>query len=118
MNKLKTILVGADFSDCSRSALEQAVRLARWNHARLQAWRTMTLLKKILVALVGGALLVAGLAMLVLPGPAVVVIPAALAILAVEFVWARRWLAWLRERYKKLSSNKPVSYRTLNTNKP
>ena len=37
MNKLKTILVGTDFSDCSRSALEQAVRLAKWNHARLHA---------------------------------------------------------------------------------
>ncbi len=37
MNKLKTILVGADFSDCSRSALEQAVRVAKWNHARLHA---------------------------------------------------------------------------------
>ena len=30
MNKLNTILVGADFSDCSRSALKQAVRLAKW----------------------------------------------------------------------------------------
>jgi universal stress protein E len=35
MNKLNTILVGVDFSDCSRCALEQAVRLARWNSARL-----------------------------------------------------------------------------------
>ena len=52
----------------------------------------MILLRKCLVALLGGALLIAGVAMLVLPGPAVVVIPAALAILAVEFLWARRWL--------------------------
>jgi len=69
----------------------------------------MTAFKKTLVALVGGGLLLAGFAMLVLPGPAFVVIPAALAILAIEFVWARRWLAWLRERYKKLSSNKTAS---------
>ena len=69
----------------------------------------MKLLKKTLVILAGGSLLVAGLAMLVLPGPAFVVIPAALAILAVEFLWARRWLAWLRERYKRLSSNKAAS---------
>jgi len=58
----------------------------------------MTLLKKLPVAFVGGALLVAGAAMLVPPGPAVVVIPAALAILALEFLLARRWLASLRER--------------------
>ena len=69
----------------------------------------MTAFKKTLVLLVGGGLLLAGLAMLVLPGPAFVVIPAALAILAIEFVWARRWLAWLRERCKKLSSNKTAS---------
>lgn len=37
MNQLKTILVGIDFSDCSRSALEQAVRLAKWNQAHLHA---------------------------------------------------------------------------------
>ncbi len=36
MNKLKTILVGVDFSECSRSALEQAVRLACWNNAGLR----------------------------------------------------------------------------------
>lgn len=65
----------------------------------------MILIKKILVAIVGGVLLVAGLAMLVLPGPAVVVIPAALAILALQFVWARRCLAWLRERFKAFSSH-------------
>ena len=35
MNKLNNILAGIDFSDCSRSALEQAVRMAQWNNARL-----------------------------------------------------------------------------------
>jgi nucleotide-binding universal stress UspA family protein len=35
MNHLNSILVGVDFSECARSALEQAVRLAKWNSARL-----------------------------------------------------------------------------------
>ncbi len=35
--------------------------------------------------------------MIVTPGPAIVLIPAGLAILAVEFVWARTWLKKLRE---------------------
>lgn len=61
----------------------------------------MILLKKLIIAIMGGTLLLAGVAMIVLPGPALVVIPAALAILAVEFVWARRWLEWLRARFKK-----------------
>lgn len=39
---------------------------------------------------------VLGVAMIVLPGPAVVVIPAGLAILATEFLWARR--AWRRAK--------------------
>jgi hypothetical protein len=42
----------------------------------------MRLLKRTLVTLAGAALLLAGLAMIVLPGPAFVVIPVALAILA------------------------------------
>lgn len=74
----------------------------------------MTMLKKTLVALVGGSLLLAGVALLVLPGPAFVVIPAALAILAIEFVWARRWLAWLRERLKKLVPNNAAKARARN----
>jgi uncharacterized protein (TIGR02611 family) len=77
----------------------------------------MLLLRKCLVVLLGGALLAAGLAMLVLPGPAVVVIPAALAILAIEFLWARRCLAWLRERCKTISTKKTAACPNLNDNR-
>jgi len=49
-------------------------------------------LKRFVVALIGGTVLVIGIAMIVLPGPALVVIPAGLAILATEFIWARRAL--------------------------
>ena len=76
----------------------------------------MTALKKTLVALVGGSVLLAGLALLVLPGPAFVVIPAALAILAIEFVWARRWLVWLRERLRAFAANKSPSKSAGNLN--
>ena len=41
MNKLNTIIVGVDFSECSRCALEQAVRLARWNNAGLNVIHVM-----------------------------------------------------------------------------
>jgi len=43
-------------------------------------------------ALAGGALVLAGLVMLVVPGPGVLVILAGLAILASEYVWAQRAL--------------------------
>jgi tellurite resistance protein TerC len=44
----------------------------------------------VIIALVGGAVLLVGIAMLILPGPAFLVIPAGLAILATEFAWAER----------------------------
>ena len=48
--------------------------------------------RKLVVAVVGGSVLLVGIAMLVLPGPAILVMPLGLAILATEFLWARRWL--------------------------
>jgi len=46
--------------------------------------------KKFLIALIGGTVLLLGVVMLVLPGPGALVIAAGVAILATEFVWARR----------------------------
>ena len=50
------------------------------------------------VFLVGMTLLVAGAAMLVLPGPGIAVILLGLVVLSAEFQWAKRVLAWARER--------------------
>ena len=44
--------------------------------------------KRIAVTVVGAALVAAGLAMLVLPGPGVLVIAAGFAVLGTEYVWA------------------------------
>ncbi len=52
--------------------------------------------RKVVVLLVGSTVLLVGIAMIVLPGPAIVVIPLALAIFGLEFAWARRWLRRLR----------------------
>jgi tellurite resistance protein TerC len=43
-----------------------------------------------IVGVIGITVLLFGLALIVLPGPAVVVVPVGLAILATEFAWARR----------------------------
>lgn len=56
----------------------------------------LTWLRRAVVAVIGFTVLLIGLAMVVLPGPAIVVIPLGLAILATEFVWARRLLAKAR----------------------
>jgi uncharacterized protein (TIGR02611 family) len=44
--------------------------------------------KRVAVAVVGGALVAVGLAMLVLPGPGFLVLALGFAVLATEFVWA------------------------------
>ena len=76
-------------------------RLAR--EAGRQAWRAG-------VALVGGAVVIAGVAMLVLPGPGLLAIAAGLALLAVEFQAARdlrdRFAGWLRARVQRLEAKR------------
>jgi tellurite resistance protein TerC len=57
----------------------------------------LKLAKRVTVALIGGTVLLIGVIMIITPGPALVVIPAGLAILAIEFAWARRWLHRARE---------------------
>ena len=52
--------------------------------------------RKVVVAVIGATVLAFGVALIVLPGPAVVVIPFGLAILGTEFLWARRLLHRLR----------------------
>jgi tellurite resistance protein TerC len=54
--------------------------------------------KRIAIAVVGFSVLAVGIAMIVLPGPAFVVIPVGLGILGLEFAWARRWLRKVKER--------------------
>lgn len=48
-------------------------------------WRSS---KRIAVTVAGAAIVVAGVVMLVLPGPGIVVIVLGLAVLATEYVWA------------------------------
>ena len=57
--------------------------------------------KRVIVSVVGATVLLIGVALLVLPGPAFIVIPVGLAILATEYAWARRWL----KRARRIASN-------------
>jgi tellurite resistance protein TerC len=56
--------------------------------------------RRIVVLTVGSTILILGLAMLVLPGPGILVTWGGLAILAIEFVSARRWMARVRDTYE------------------
>src|SRR5690349_18276652 len=58
----------------------------------------MSATTKVVVTLVGSAVLIAGLVMMVTPGPGLVGIVAGLAILATEWDWADRWLTSARRK--------------------
>ena len=57
--------------------------------------------RRIVVGVIGSTVVLVGIAMLVLPGPGVIVILIGLAALSTEFVWATRWLARVRETVEK-----------------
>lgn len=70
-----------------------------WNKPRSTR---MTNVKRVIVAVVGGTVMLIGVAATLIPGvPAIVVIPLGLAILATEFIWARRLLKKMRGMFKQ-----------------
>ena len=62
----------------------------------------MHMLKRFAVTIVGVALLALGAAMMVLPGPGILVIVGGLALLATEYVWARRMLKTAQAQAEKV----------------
>ncbi len=80
--------------------------LCRCNCKRVDAYDSLSMnwyanmglrqARRIVVSVIGFTVLVVGVALLVLPGPAMLVIPIGLAILATEFIWARRLLRRVR----------------------
>jgi uncharacterized protein (TIGR02611 family) len=61
--------------------------------------------KRLIVLVVGGTVLLAGICMLILPGPGLIVIPLGLGILAIEFAWARRLLNKFKEKGKEVRNS-------------
>jgi uncharacterized protein (TIGR02611 family) len=68
---------------------------------RISNLENIKIVKRVIASVVGATVLLIGVALLVLPGPAFVVIPIGLAILATEYAWARRWL----KRARRLASD-------------
>ncbi len=55
-------------------------------------------MRKIIVSVVGGLLVVIGLIMMPLPGPGIVVVVAGIGVLAAEYTWARRALEKTKDK--------------------
>jgi uncharacterized protein (TIGR02611 family) len=70
--------------------------------------RALRLVWTSVVLVVGLTVVLFGVVLIVTPGPAIVVIPAGLAILATEFAWARRLLKRAREEIAKRMKTGPA----------
>jgi uncharacterized protein (TIGR02611 family) len=75
-----------------------AARLASWRE-RLRGRRIINLGYRIVIGVVGLVTLVVGIVAIPYPGPGWAIVFVGLAVLATEFDWARRLLAYARIRY-------------------
>jgi hypothetical protein len=66
-------------------------------------------MRRTIVGVIGGTILLIGIALIFLPGPAILVIPFGLAILATEFAWARHTLLKARQMLKRGKNKKNVT---------
>lgn len=73
-------------------------RLIERVRARQERHRQRTRIVRIAFAIAGFVVLLAGVVMLVTPGPGIPVIILGLGILALEFAWAERWLERVLDR--------------------
>ncbi len=77
--------------------------------SEFKSWRasvaerpTLNLAYRVVVGVLGVAVLAAGIVAIPYPGPGWLIVFAGLGILATEFVWAHRLLEWTRERYRRV----------------
>lgn len=61
--------------------------------------------RRLVRLVIGGTVFFVGILLLVLPGPAFIVIPIGLAILAGEFVWARVLLRRVKYHFNRIQEN-------------
>ena len=62
--------------------------------------------KKVVVAVIGFTILLIGLIVFFTPGPAVIIIPVGLAVLATEFVWAQKLLDKFKEKFSFITAKR------------
>ncbi|MGH8900507.1 MAG: PGPGW domain-containing protein [Egibacteraceae bacterium] len=69
-------------------------------YGRRQAW---ALVQRVAIAVVGGIITTAGIVLLFIPGPGLLVLLLGLAILATEFVWARQVRQWVHREARSIT---------------
>ena len=58
-------------------------------------------IRKLIVGVIGFTILFIGIILIFIPGPALIVIPIGLGILATEFLWARNLLTKFKDKFRK-----------------
>ncbi|MCX7794082.1 MAG: PGPGW domain-containing protein [Thermodesulfovibrionales bacterium] len=69
---------------------------------------TIRQVRRLIIAVIGFTVLAIGLAMIVLPGPAFIVIPLGLGILGIEFIWARKLLDRIKSRINRKNPEQSI----------
>ncbi len=72
---------------------------------------TLKYARKVVVFVIGTTVVLVGILLIVTPGPAFIVIPAGLAILGTEFLWARRFLRRIKREVISLTSSSSDPHR-------
>ena len=87
---------------------ERSIGSSSWMKRLSGIWNVenIKVVRRVIVSVIGATVLLIGVALLVLPGPAFIVIPIGLAILATEYAWARRWLKKVRRMASSVVSNR------------
>ena len=87
---------------------ELSVGSRSWMKRLSSIWsiENVKVVRRVIVSVIGASVLLIGIALVVLPGPAFIVIPIGLAILATEYAWARRWLKKVRRMASNVVSNR------------
>lgn len=78
--------------------------LYRWRRRFAGDSRSRQILWRVIATTIGGAILLVGLAMLVLPGPGWALIFLGLAVLATEYAWAHRLLTFTKDKAQGAAS--------------
>jgi uncharacterized protein (TIGR02611 family) len=78
--------------------------LYRWRRRFVGESRSLQLVWRVIATTIGAVILLAGMAMLVLPGPGWVLIFLGLAVLATEYAWAHRLLRFTKEKAQGAAS--------------
>ena len=87
---------------------EPSIDSPSWMKRLSSIWNVenIKVVRRVIVSVIGATVLLIGVALLVLPGPAFIVIPIGLAILATEYAWARRWLRKVRQMASNVVSSR------------